>query len=135
MFHKLYLFLSESPVRLEEALTASEIKKMRAEISTPEILPCTFDVTILGWLSRIKIWGKLVIHHKDPENFRGSKKVTEAQFLDRISDPELTKMFGKWHIEKKGLTEVEFLRDYCDKDGKMRTESFHIEVELRKELQ
>ena len=121
-------------IKLEEALTKAEIDRMKDELATPEILPCGFDVSIPGWLERIKLWGKVEIYHKDPENFWGKKKVTEGQFLNRISDESLTKMFGKWTIKKNGLTKCTFFRDYVAVDGKHYQERFIINVKLRKEL-
>jgi hypothetical protein len=119
---------------LSEALSKSEIKQMEAELAVPEILPCTFDVTIPGWLERIKLWGKVKIKHTDPENHWGKRKVTVAAFLKKISNEELTRMLGKWHIDKTGLTSVEFVRDYVGKKDKLYTEKFLIDVKLKKEL-
>ena len=115
---------------LTEAFTEQEL----AELSTPEILPCTFDMTIPGWLERIKLWGKIIIHHEDPENHRGKRKVNVNTFLNKISNSELTKMFGKWHLEKHGLTNMSFERDYQGKDGKWYTEKFLVSVKLKRSL-
>jgi len=119
---------------LSEALSASSIKQLRAELAVPEILPCTFDVTIPGWLERIGYWGKVRIWHKDPERRRMKQKVTSRQFVDRLSDDSVNRMFGKWTIDKKGLSKVEFHRDYIGASGKHFTEVFYINVELKKEL-
>lgn len=119
---------------LTEAISATELQQMEDELATPEILPCTFDVTIPGWLERIRYWGKIVIKHQDPENFWGKRRVTQDKFLKKISNEELTRMLGKWHIEKQGLTSVTFERDYQDRKGKWRTEKFFISVDLKKEL-
>jgi len=121
-------------IKLEEVLTKAEIKQLRGEIATPEILPCTFDVTFPGWLARIDTWGDVIIYHKDPENFWGKKKVTQKRFLDAISNDELNRVLGQWEMKKKGLTKVSFYRDYLDIKGKSRREEFIISVKLRKEL-
>jgi len=124
-------------VRLEEVLTKAEVGQLRSELSKPEILPCTFDVTIPGWLTRIGMWGKVTIHHKDPEKFWGKRKVSQNRFLDAISNDELNRVLGQWEIEKpKGIsvTKVSFFRDYLDIKGKSRREEFIISVKLRKEL-
>lgn len=121
-------------MQLKEALTKVEIQRMRGELATPEILPCTFDVTIPGWLWRIEQWGEITFYHKDPENFRGKKKVTKKQFLDRIQDENLMKMFGKWSVKKKGLTKCVFYRDYIGVDRKHYKEQFAVSVKLKKEL-
>ena len=119
---------------LTEALSASSIKQLRAELAVPEILPCTFDVTIPGWLERIRHWGKIRIWHKDPERHYLKQKVSPGQFVDRLSDDSVNRMFGKWTIDKKGLNKVEFHRDYIGANGRHYTEKFYIDVELRKEL-
>lgn len=119
---------------LSEAISAAEIRQMEAELATPEILPCTFDITIPGWLERIKRWGQVKVKHIDPENHWGKRAVTVDKFVKKISDPELTRMFGKWHINKKGLTSVEFVRDYVGANGKHYTEKFLIDIKLKKEL-
>jgi len=119
---------------LTEVLSARQIKQLRAELAEPEILPCTFDVTIPGWLERIRLWGKVKIWHKDPEHRRLKRRVTPQQFIQRLNDDSLNRMFGKWTITKKGLNKVEFHRDYLGMNGKPYTEKFYIEVALRKEL-
>jgi len=119
---------------LNETLTKAEADRMREELATPEILPCPFDVSIPGWLARIKLWGEVMIYHKDPENFRGKRKVTKKQFIDRLLQDDLNKMLGKWSIKKNGLTKCTFYRDYIDKKGRRRTEKFIIKVKLRPEL-
>jgi len=119
---------------LTETMSASEIQQLDAELMTPEILPCTFDVTIPGWLARIKLWGKVKIRHQDPENFWGKRKVTIDKFLEKISNQELTRMLGKWSFVKQGLTSVTCERDYQTQKGKWVTETFFIDVDLRKEL-
>lgn len=136
MFEKLSEELIEisKGMWLEEALTKAEIERMRGELATPEILPCTFDVTIPGWLWRIDQWGDITFRHKDPENFWGKRKVTKGQFLNKIQDENLMKMFGQWSVEKKGLTKCVFYRDYVDIFGKHRREQFIVDVRLKKEL-
>lgn len=119
---------------LFEALTKAEIEKMKDEIATPEILPCTFDATIPGWLERIKMWGKVKIQHKDPENKLFKRNVTVHQFLNKLSDENLNKMLGKWSIKKNSVTKVTFHRDYVGANGKHYTEQFIISVKLRPEL-
>ena len=119
---------------LTETLSASSIKQLRAELAEPEILPCTFDVTIPGWLERIRHWGKIKIWHKDPERHILKRRVTPQQFIERISDDSVNRMFGKWTINKSKLNKVEFHRDYIGANGRHYTETFYIEVELKKEL-
>ncbi len=119
---------------LSEKLTKAEIERMRAEVSTPEILPCTFDVTIPGWLERIGLWGKIIIHHKNPEKWRGKRKVTVNQFIKGLEPDAITKYFGRWEFVKKGLTKVECHRTYFGITGKKYVEKFLLSVKLKKEL-
>jgi len=135
MYDNLFHQVSGNSLLLVEALSPSAIKQLRAELAVPEILPCTFDVTIPGWLERIRHWGKIKIWHKDPEKHWNKRKVTVSQFIDRLSNDNLNRMFGKWDIVKKGLNKVEFHRDHVGMDGeKIHTEKFYIEVKLKKEL-
>jgi hypothetical protein len=121
-------------VHLNEILSPSEVNKLRDELAEPEILPCSFDVTIPGWLARIGKWGKVTIYHKDPENFRGKRRVTPQQMDRRLGDVGVNKMFGRWSVEKKSLTKVVFYRDYIGVSGRHYTEQFIVSVKLRKEL-
>ena len=54
----------DNSLNLVEALTKAQVNKIRKEIASPEMLPCDFDVTIAGWLERIKEWGKIKIYHR-----------------------------------------------------------------------
>jgi len=121
-------------VLLREVLTKAEISRMRAEIATPEVLPCTFDVSIPGWLERIGMWGKITIYHENPEKWRGKKKITQAQFIKGLMPDTITKYAGKWEFVKKGLTKVNCQRTYFAVDGKKYTEKFILKIKLKKEL-
>lgn len=136
MHQELYKILSETNrgPRLDEVLTKAEMDVMRDQIATPEILPCDFDMTIPGWLARIEFWGKITFRQKDPESFWGWKKVSEKQFLDRISDEGLNKLFGQWSIKKNNVTKVTFHRDYIDRNNRHRQERFEISVKLKPKL-
>jgi len=117
-----------------EVLTKTEIDKMKGELATPEILPCAFDVTIQGWLERIGHWGQIKILHKNPEKWRGKRKVTIQRFIKGLEPDAITKYFGKWEFVKKGLTKVQCHRTYLGVDGKKYVEKFFVSVKLRKEL-
>jgi len=123
-----------SNLLLTEILKESSISQLKKELATPEILPCDFDVTIPGWLERIKLWGKISVRHVDPGNHYGKRKISVAKFLEKINNDELTRMLGKWWIEKTGMTSVAFVRDYTDRKGIYRTEKFLIDVKLKREL-
>jgi hypothetical protein len=128
------LAFSKIGIPLEEALSAGEIKQMRNELATPEICPMDFDVTILGWLERIQLWGKITYYHKDPENFRGKRKVSKSQFVSRVGDESLYKQMGKWSIKKNKLTSCTLRRDYVGPTGRHYVEEFMVSIKLRKEL-
>lgn len=119
---------------LNEVLSKAEIDRMRDEVATPEVLPCTFDVSIPGWLERIGLWGRINIRHKNPEKWRGKRVVTQAQFIRGLMPDEITKYFGKWEFSKKGLTKVECSRTYFGIDGKKYVEKFFVNIKLKKEL-
>jgi hypothetical protein len=120
--------------RLDEVLTQAELSRMQDEVATPEILPETLDRTIAGWLERIGTWGKITIYHKNPEKWRGKKKVTPQQFINGLDPDIITQYFGRWEFVKKGLTKVECQRVYFGINGKKYTEKFIISVKLKKEL-
>lgn len=124
----------EHELLLNEVLTKAEIERMRDEIATPEILPTTFDVTIPGWLERIGLWGKITIHHKNPEKWRGKRKITQLQFVQGLEPDAISKYFGRWEFIKKGLTKVECRRTYFGVTGKKYVEVFILKVKLKKEL-
>lgn len=137
MFSRIYDEIIESEERtisLVEALTKSQMTQLRKELATPEILPCDFDVSIPGWIERIKLWGNIEIYHKDPENFRGKKQVTVRQFVDKLQSEDVKKLLSCWNVEKLGLAKAKFYKDYIGNDGKIYTEEFVVKVKLRKEL-
>lgn len=124
----------KSKINLVEALTKAQVNQIRKEVAVPEVLPCDFDVSIPGWIERIKLWGKIIIKHKSPEDFRGKQKVSIHQFIKRLQDEDLKKMLSAWYFEKKGLTKVRLYKDYIAANGRVYTEEFLINVKLRKEL-
>ena len=135
MFNDLLQEIIDSQdAKINEVLTSKEEAEMRQQMAVPDCRPMDFDVTIPGWLARIEHWGKITYYHKDPENFWGKRKVKQKVFVDRISDPELNKIFGKWEIKRKGLTKCILSRVYIDLKGRKRTETFIVDIELRKEL-
>lgn len=112
-----------------------DVMEVREGLGSPDIRPQADDFTIPGWLERIENWGTITYYHKNPEEFRGKKKVTKKQFIDRITDEELNKMFGRWEPPKrKGLTKCVTQRKYVSFTGRKYAELFIVDVKLRKEL-
>jgi len=138
MFLDLFEYIREyeNELLLNEVLTKAEIGRMRDQLATPEILPCTFDVSIPGWLERIGKWGEITIYHKNPEKWWGKRKVTKQQFIKGLMPDAIGEYFGKWEFVKRGFspTKVECHRTYFGIDGKKYTEKFLISVRLKKEL-
>jgi len=137
MFSKILNEITEFEKRricLVEALTKTQLNQLRKELATPEILPCDFDVSIPGWLERIKLWGKVDIRHKDPEHFRGKKQVTANQFINKMHTENIRKLLSCWYVEKLGLAKMKFCKDYIGDDSKIYTEEFIVKVKLRPEL-
>ena len=139
MFLDMYDFIRgyENTLLLNEVLSKAEIERMRREVATPEILPCTFDVSIPGWLERIGLWGVLDIRHVNPEKWRGKKRITPAQFIEGLMPDAISTYFGKWEFTKKSLTKVECSRTYFSiKNGKSKkyVEKFIVSIKLKKEL-
>lgn len=136
MFDDLFLndLLGITETKISEALSTKEIEKMRGELATPDIRPMDFDRTVEGWLARIELWGQITYYHKDPENFWGKKKVTKRQFINRITDENLNKIFGVWDVKRNLLTKCTLRRDYVNPRGKHYVEKFIVDIKLRKEL-
>ena len=134
-FDKLFEDIQKSKtITMAEALSAADHKRISKEIQSSDLLPCTFDCNVRGWMARIKLWGKILIKHKDPENFSGKKKVTIDQMLKFIEDDELRKMMSHWNWDRKGLTKCVMFKDYIGKNGRVYTTAFFIKVKLCKEL-
>jgi len=118
---------------LQEKMTPEEKERMRAELTSPDMRPQPFDVSLDGWLLRIELWGKVSYMHIDPEN-RIKDKVSKNQFMDRMSDQNLLKMFGIWHIEELAINKIKIYRKYVGMDAKEYTEEFIVSIDLRDEL-
>lgn len=129
-----YVCAHEKELLLNEVITKAELTRMRNEVAIPEILPCTFDVSIEGWLARIETWGKITIYHKNPEKWWGKRKITTQQFISGLDPDIITQYFGKWEFVKKGLTKIECQRVYFGINGKKYTEKFIVSIKLKKEL-
>ncbi len=126
--------LQESLLIREQGQEISD-EQLMEELAVPEILPCSFDVTIPGWLERIKLWGKITFKHQDPEKFWGKKRIIIDKFIEGMeTDEDLNRKLFKWRIEKINFTSCAFIKDYLSLDGKQYTEKYIVEVELKKEL-
>jgi len=126
--------IGANETKLSEALSAKEIEKIRGELATPDIRPMDFDQTVEGWVARIEVWGKVTYYHKDPENHWGKRKVTKQQFINKITDENLNKMFGIWQVKRNNITKCTLRRDYVAPNGKHYVEQFIVDIKLRKEL-
>jgi hypothetical protein len=120
-------------MRIEEVIDQPDWALVKRQLSVPDMRPQAFDVTIDGWMARIELWGKIKIRHEDPEN-RVKEDISQAKFLQRLTDTNLLKMFGTWKIEEFAINKVQIYRDYIGMDGKQYRESFVVEIELKDEL-
>jgi len=118
---------------LQEKMTPEEKESMRHELTTPDMRPQPFDVSLDGWLDRIELWGKVSYMHIDPEN-KVKDKVSRNQFMGRMADQNLLKMFGTWHIEELNINKIKIYRKYVGMDAKDYTEEFIVSIDLRDEL-
>jgi len=116
-----------------DELSPKERKKLEREIreqlALPEIFPQEFDKTLSGWLYRISLWGDLKIYYKAPHRFKGRKKITPEEFLERVAeinrgdlsiDPTLFK--------KKNSFKIVYYDGDIGEDGEIREERFLIRV-------
>jgi hypothetical protein len=124
---------SVSGRRIEEVLDPATMAQLKKELATPDIRPQTFDVSVEGWFARLELWGKVKIKHSDPEN-RVKEEITKSQLLRILSDDNLLKMFGKWHVEDISINKVSIYRDYIGMDGRQYREEFVVDIELKDEL-
>jgi len=120
-------------VRLDEVISAADLKKMYDQVSVASLSPEDTDVTFRGWLARIEGWGKLTYYHKDPENSFLKRKVSRRQFLDRISDEALRKQMGVLSVQtKRKGTRCILRRDYVNDEGRHFIETFIVDVKVNK---
>jgi len=119
--------------KLEEVLDQPDWALVRRQLSVPDMKPQLFDVTVDGWMARIEYWGKIKIRHEDPEN-KIRQDISQAKFMQRLTDTNLLKMFGTWKIEEFAINKLQIYRDYIGMDGNQYRESFTIEIDLKDEL-
>jgi len=113
--------------RLDEVFDMEEA----SVLATPDPRPLRSEQTVFDWLDRIEMWGKVTYYYKAPGNLL-KKKVNRNQFIDKLTDEELNKLFGRWQIKKKGLTKVEIRREYVDVLGKKQKEKFIVDIKVIK---
>jgi len=97
--------------------------------SNPDIRPNKFDRTWQNWFNRIDSWGKINILHVDPEKSTRSNWGRQ-QFIDRMGDSEMLKVYGKWEIQQVKINKMEFWNNYIGLDGKQYKEIIQIKVDL-----
>ena len=120
---------------LTESLSKADIARYRKELSVPDLRPAQFDITFEAWLRRIGYWGRVKIEHIDPEvSGRRKKKVSQREFINRVSDPELNRIFGTWSINQPDFHIVWIERDYLGLNGKKYKEKFIVTVDLRPDI-
>jgi len=98
-------------------------------VTHPEVLPCAYDLTVGGWLYRLKFWGKPDITWFHPTT--GEKeKMTESQLNYYLSGMEFLQNFGKWHLHKVSFKSFEMSRRWKGEDGKMIDEKIAVDIDL-----
>jgi len=120
---------------LSETLSAADAARMRKELGTATIMPQPFDSTLEAWLHRLSLWGKVKVHHIDPEfTGRSRQSVTTGRMIKKLADPSLLKAFGVWGTDEVAVNKVTLFREYVGLSGKRYKEQFFVEVELKPEL-
>jgi len=107
-------------------LTEEELKNM---LITPEIRPCTFDLTLEAWIYRISNWGKLTITYINQE-FKEKRIVTPTKFIEMATDDQLNKVLGLFGVEGISATKCKLYREYLGLNNKKYKEEFIFEIEL-----
>lgn len=107
--------------------------ELRKNLSSSDIRPGVFDVTIQAWLFRIGQWGKVKIEYVDPMTNR-KRQVGEKEYIKIMMEPNFLKVFGQWSTEVLDVNKLLIFREFTGLDGKKRKEKFFIEIALRDEL-
>jgi len=123
---------------LNEELERYTIKK---HLESAEIMPHGIDMAYSPerWFIRLEAWGKINLYYKEPTTgigriFTGRKKITQDQFLKKLTNINLNRLFGTWTAVKAGDTKMFFERDFIDIDQKRKKEFLYVEIDLRPEL-
>ena len=95
----------------------------------PDISPCAFDNNLEFWLGRMELWGKLRITYTSPTGKK--EKITQGKMIDLMTDSTLINTFGKWDWKKKATNMIEFYRNYYGSDGKKKSESILVDIDLK----
>ena len=124
MFEEIVDFLCEREgTPINEVISLGQI---RGNLANPSIAPTPLDYSTEAWLERISLWGALNIGYKDT-GFGGNKKITKGQFLKKLNDPQLLKLFGKWQKpEVLAVNKVRITRQYTGLDGKSTVSYTHL---------
>jgi hypothetical protein len=127
-------YITDRSHRLDEALSRADVALLKQQLSYPDVRPCTFDESFEAWLYRIGLWGKVEIVYNDPEFKVKNRTLTQAKFIEKVTNDAVQKILGKWSIDRKEMNRVELYREYVGMTGKKYRESFMVTVELKPEL-
>lgn len=108
--------------------------ELRKNLSSSDIRPGAFDVTIPAWLFRINQWGKVKIEYVDPIMMNRKREIGEEEFVKIMMDPEGLEAFGQWNTEVLDVNKLVIFRDFTGLDGKKQKEKFFVTIDLRDEL-
>lgn len=121
-------------VPINEVFDDPELERYRQFVaSTPTMKPQPMDLNVEGWVARLELWGKLKVEHHDPVNKR-KRKLSTRQFISKLTDQSLNKMFGLWDTEEKGNFKLIVHRKFSAIRGKPFTEKFVLTIDPKPEL-
>lgn len=121
-------------VRINEASEAT----MR-QLKSSNIMPESADLTVEAWIERIDGWGKLNFFYMEPcsklkSAFGSRRRITKGEFLKKLINQDLCRLFGTWTAYKKDFNKMYSERTFVDLDGKGKVERLFVEIDLKPEL-
>lgn len=107
---------------------------VRQNLALPNMSPNYIDVTLEGWLWRLKTnWGEVSIEHDNPVLSRKGK-ITQEQFLTLMGNEANKRAYGEWEIEHLDFSRLTFWRNVHDFSGSRKKERIVVSIKLRPEL-
>jgi hypothetical protein len=121
--------------------SVEEGRRHSETLHIPEVMPSEFDVSILSWLGRIQFWcikdDRMNIEYTDSKGRKSRMSLDEFEkamiTFDGLISDDLSKLFEKWHFQKKSFKSFLVFREFLDSSGTKRKEFYFVELNLDNE--